>query len=83
MKSSPPIADPAGDTKVTRTVTLGFKLSLRRGLDFVVSGERHHDQPVKVGELARLGRRRRHDVRVARPRVRTPVGVNERSVAEA
>jgi hypothetical protein len=42
-----------------------------------VSGERHHDQPVKVGELARLGRRRRHDVRVARPRVRTPVGVNE------
>jgi FtsP/CotA-like multicopper oxidase with cupredoxin domain len=38
--------------KVTRTVTLGFKLSLRRGLDFVVNGERHHhDQPVKVGEL--------------------------------
>ena len=37
---------------VTRTVTLGFKLSLRRGLDFVVNGERHHhDQPVKVGEL--------------------------------
>lgn len=41
-----------GDVKVTRTVTLGFKLSLRRGLDFVVNGERHHhDQPVKVGEL--------------------------------
>ena len=38
--------------KVTRTVTLGFKLSLRRGLDFVVNGERHHhDKPVKVGEL--------------------------------
>jgi FtsP/CotA-like multicopper oxidase with cupredoxin domain len=41
-----------GDVKVTRTVTLGFKLSLRRGLDFVVNGERHHhDEPVKVGEL--------------------------------
>ena len=40
------------DVKVTRTVTLGFKLSLRRGLDFVVNGERHHhDVPVKVGEL--------------------------------
>jgi hypothetical protein len=37
---------------VTRTVKLGFKLSLRRGLDFVVNGERHHhDEPVKVGEL--------------------------------
>jgi FtsP/CotA-like multicopper oxidase with cupredoxin domain len=41
-----------GDAHVTRTVKLGFKLSLRRGLDFVVNGERHHhDQPVKVGEL--------------------------------
>jgi FtsP/CotA-like multicopper oxidase with cupredoxin domain len=41
-----------GDASVTRTVTLGFKLSLRRGLDFVVNGERHHhDEPVKVGEL--------------------------------
>src|SRR5918993_2118333 len=41
-----------GAANVTRTVTLGFKLSLRRGLDFVVNGERHHhDQPVKVGEL--------------------------------
>ncbi len=41
-----------GDAKMTRTVKLGFKLSLRRGLDFVVNGERHHhDQPVKVGEL--------------------------------
>jgi FtsP/CotA-like multicopper oxidase with cupredoxin domain len=37
---------------VTRTVKLGFKMSLRRGFDFVVNGERHHhDQPVKVGEL--------------------------------
>src|ERR671935_348136 len=41
-----------GDASVTRTVTLGFKLSLRRGLDFVVNGERpHHDEPVKVGEM--------------------------------
>jgi FtsP/CotA-like multicopper oxidase with cupredoxin domain len=41
-----------GDATVTRTVKLGFKVSLRRGLDFVVNGERHHhDQPVKVGEL--------------------------------
>ncbi len=42
----------ADDAPVTRTVKLGFKLSLRRGLDFVVNRERHHhDQPVKVGEL--------------------------------
>ena len=41
-----------GDANVTRKVTLGFKMSLRRGLDFVVNGERHHhDEPVKVGEL--------------------------------
>ena len=39
------------DASVTRTVELGFKLSLRRGLDFVVNKERHHhDKPVKVGE---------------------------------
>jgi FtsP/CotA-like multicopper oxidase with cupredoxin domain len=43
----PPVSADAG---VTRTVKLGFKVSLRRGLDFVVNGERHHhDQPVKVG----------------------------------
>jgi len=41
-----------GTASVTRTVTLGFKMSFRRGFDFVVNGERHHDdQPVKVGEL--------------------------------
>ncbi len=41
-----------GPASVTRTVKLGFKMSLRRGFDFVVNGERHHhDQPVKVGEL--------------------------------
>jgi FtsP/CotA-like multicopper oxidase with cupredoxin domain len=37
---------------VTRTVKLGFKMSLRRGFDFVIDGERHHhDEPVNVGEL--------------------------------
>jgi len=41
-----------GTANVTRTVKLGFKMSLRRGFDFVVNGERHHhDQRVKVGEL--------------------------------
>jgi FtsP/CotA-like multicopper oxidase with cupredoxin domain len=41
-----------GTANVTRTVSLGFKMSLRRGFDFVVNGERHHhDRPVKVGEL--------------------------------
>jgi len=42
----------AGDAPVTRTVTLGFKMSLRRGFDFVVNGERHHHgERVKVGDL--------------------------------
>ena len=37
---------------MTRAVELGFKLSLRRGFDFVINGERHHhDEPVNVGEL--------------------------------
>jgi FtsP/CotA-like multicopper oxidase with cupredoxin domain len=35
-----------------RTVDFGIKLSLRRGIDFVVNGERHNvDAPVKIGEL--------------------------------
>jgi FtsP/CotA-like multicopper oxidase with cupredoxin domain len=35
-----------------RTVDFGIKLSLRRGIDFAVNGERHHvDAPVKIGEL--------------------------------
>ena len=42
----------SGSPAVTRTVKLGFKMSLRRGFDFVVNGEpHHHDEPVKVGEL--------------------------------
>jgi FtsP/CotA-like multicopper oxidase with cupredoxin domain len=41
-----------GTPTVTRTVKLGFKPSLRHGLDFVINGERHHhDAPVKVGDL--------------------------------
>ena len=35
-----------GDAPVTRRVTLGFKLSLRRGLDFVVNGEPNRLRPV-------------------------------------
>jgi FtsP/CotA-like multicopper oxidase with cupredoxin domain len=42
----------SGTASVTRTVKLGFKMSLRRGFDFVINGERHHhDEPVNVGEL--------------------------------
>lgn len=42
----------AGTASVTRTVKLGFKMSLRHGFDFVINGERHHlDEPVNVGEL--------------------------------
>ncbi|SRR5579883_1855148 len=50
LREIPPLV--TGTANVTRTVSLGFKMSLRRGFDFVVNGERHHhDQPVKVGEL--------------------------------
>jgi FtsP/CotA-like multicopper oxidase with cupredoxin domain len=39
-------------TPPTRTVNFGIKLSLSRGVDFVINRERHHqDAPVKVGEL--------------------------------
>jgi hypothetical protein len=42
----------SGTASATRTVKLGFKLSLRRGFDLVIDGERHlHDAPVNVGEL--------------------------------
>lgn len=41
-----------GTPNVTRTVKLGFKVSLRRGFDFVIDGERHHHaEPVNVGDL--------------------------------
>jgi FtsP/CotA-like multicopper oxidase with cupredoxin domain len=42
----------SGDVSPTREVHLGFKPSLRHGVDFVVNKERHHrDKPVKIGEL--------------------------------
>jgi FtsP/CotA-like multicopper oxidase with cupredoxin domain len=41
-----------GPVNVTRTVKLGARPSLRRGLDFVINGERHHHgEPVNVGEM--------------------------------
>ena len=40
------------DAPANRTVRLGVKPSLRRGVDFVINRERHHqDRPVKAGEL--------------------------------
>lgn len=40
------------DALPNRTVKLGIKPSLRRGVDFVINKERHHeDKPVKAGEL--------------------------------
>lgn len=42
----------SGPVTPTREVHLGFKLSAKRGVDFVVNREPHHrDQPVRVGEL--------------------------------
>jgi FtsP/CotA-like multicopper oxidase with cupredoxin domain len=41
-----------GPVMPTREVHLGFKPSLRHGVDFVINKEPHHrDRPVKVGEL--------------------------------
>jgi len=40
------------DATPNRTVKMSVGPSLRRGLDFLVNGERHHqDRPVRVGEL--------------------------------
>lgn len=50
LRSIAPLAD--ASTAATRTVNFGLKLSLRRGVDFVINKERHHrDAPVRVGEL--------------------------------
>jgi FtsP/CotA-like multicopper oxidase with cupredoxin domain len=50
LRTIPPLAP--GDAPPTRKVELGVKLSLKRGVDFVVNKEPHHrDAPVKVGEL--------------------------------
>lgn len=40
------------DAKPNRECHLGFKMSLKHGVDFVINDEPHHrDKPVKVGEL--------------------------------
>src|SRR5690606_10403884 len=50
LRGIPPRAPPTAEP--TRTVRLGIRPSLRRGVDFVINGERHHrDEPVRVGEL--------------------------------
>ncbi|HEV7241309.1 MAG TPA: multicopper oxidase family protein [Thermoanaerobaculia bacterium] len=50
LRTIAPLVD--GDATPNRTVTFKVGMSLRRGLDFLVNGEMHHnDQPVKVGEL--------------------------------
>ena len=50
LRTIEPLIDSAA--KPNRTVTFKVGLSLRRGLDFLVNGELHHnDRPVKVGEL--------------------------------
>ena len=49
---APLVSGEPEEASVTRTVTLGFKPSLRHGFDFVIDGEpHHHDEPVNVGEL--------------------------------
>ena len=41
-----------GPVTPTRSVKLGVKMNLRRGVDFVINKEMHHrDEPVKVGEI--------------------------------
>jgi FtsP/CotA-like multicopper oxidase with cupredoxin domain len=41
-----------GPVAPTREVRLGFKLSFKHGVDFVINGKSHYrDRPVKVGEL--------------------------------
>jgi FtsP/CotA-like multicopper oxidase with cupredoxin domain len=50
LRAIPALATPS--TTPTRTVKLGFRPSWRRLFDFVINGERHHqDKPVKAGEL--------------------------------
>ena len=50
LRTIEPLA--AADAKPSRTVKFSVGMSLRRGLDFRVNGETHHnDKPVKVGEL--------------------------------
>ena len=50
LRTIPPLV--TGAVIPARTVKLGVKMSLRRGVDFVINNEMHHrDKPVKVGEL--------------------------------
>jgi FtsP/CotA-like multicopper oxidase with cupredoxin domain len=50
LRTIEPLADASATP--TRTVKLGFGVTLRHGLDFRVNGEtHHHDAPVRVGEL--------------------------------
>jgi FtsP/CotA-like multicopper oxidase with cupredoxin domain len=50
MRSIEPLAAP--DAAPTREVTMSERLSIRRGTDFMINGEMHHnDQPVTVGTL--------------------------------
>jgi len=50
LRAIRPLADAAAPP--TRTVTLGFRLSPRRGVDFVINRQRHYqDAAVKAGEL--------------------------------
>ncbi|HXV90325.1 MAG TPA: multicopper oxidase family protein [Gemmatimonadales bacterium] len=50
LRTIAPLA--ASSATPTRTVDFGIKVSLRRGIDFVINKEMHHrDAPVKVGEL--------------------------------
>ncbi len=49
LRTIEPLAAP--DAPPTRTVEMGVGFSLRRGVDFLVNGDRHHhDRPVHVGE---------------------------------
>ena len=50
LRSIEPLA--AWDAAPNRVVTMSERLSLRRGTDFMINGEMHHnDKPVTVGEL--------------------------------
>jgi FtsP/CotA-like multicopper oxidase with cupredoxin domain len=50
LRTIEPLA--SADATPTRVVTMSERLSLRRGTDFLINGEKHHDDaPVTVGEL--------------------------------
>lgn len=50
LRTIEPLA--SADAAPTRTVKMSVGFSIRRGMDFLVNGERHHhDKPVRVGDL--------------------------------